>query len=224
MPLEDWSATLADRVYEQIVDAIVRGEFAPGSRLIETQLAARYGVSRGPLREAMRRMGERGLVIRPARQGARVVELSQKVLLDIAQVRETLESAACRLAAQNMSSEEIAHLRSLVDADERLLAGGHAYYRKETDLDIHFCIVQGAHNDIMASLLCEQLYPLIRMYRYRHERVQGRASEALREHRAIVDAIGARDGELAELLMRRHIATSRKLLLETISTSSEEQQ
>src|SRR3546814_13984785 len=72
--------TLADGVYDMMVDAIIRGELPPGLRLIETDLAKRFDVSRGPLREAMRRLDERGLIVRHARHGARVTELSVKVL------------------------------------------------------------------------------------------------------------------------------------------------
>ncbi|AWB35375.1 GntR family transcriptional regulator [Orrella marina] len=210
-------ATLSDRVYDKMANAIIQGEFAPGARLIETELARRFKVSRGPLREAMRRLDEHRLIVRTARQGARITDLSAEVLQEIATVRELLESAACRFAALNMTDQEIAELQAIVDADSELVATGQTYYRQEHRLDLHFCIVRGARNSIIESILGKQLYPLIRMYRYQHRMVEGRAENALKEHKAIVDAISHRDGELAELLMTRHLANSRKLLLQAIS-------
>src|SRR5690606_26172967 len=118
------NATLSDQVYEMMADAIIRGEFAPGSRLVEMDLAERFSISRGPLREAMRRLAERGLIVRTARQGARVTKLSPEVLEEISTVRELLESAACRLAAENMSDAEIAQLIEIVESDSALVANG----------------------------------------------------------------------------------------------------
>ncbi|PLC52632.1 GntR family transcriptional regulator [Pollutimonas nitritireducens] len=217
------NATLSDRVYVMMADAIIRGEYPPGSRLIEINLAERYQISRGPLREAMRRLDERRLIVRTARHGARVAELSSEVLAEISMVRELLESAACRLAAENMSDDEIKQLNAIVDSDATLVAQGETYYRTESTLDIHFCIVRGARNSIIEGLLCRELYPLIRMYRYQHKVVEGRADSALKEHRAIVDAISNRDGELAQLLMLRHLASSRKHLLDAITLNPQKQ-
>lgn len=208
--------TLADQIYDMMADAIIRGELPPGSRLIETDLAAHYQVSRGPLREAMRRLGEQRLIVRPARQSARVTQLSVKVLLEISTVRELLESTACRLAAENMNQQELDELHAILDADAAMISKGEAYYHAENRLDVHFCIVRGSGNSIIKDLLCRQLHPLIRMYRYQHKVIKGRADEALKEHRAIVDAISNRDGDLAQFLMQRHLATSRRMLLEAL--------
>ena len=217
------TATLSDQVYDMMADAIIRGEFPPGTRLLELELAERFSISRGPLREAMRRLDERKLIVRTARQGARVTELSPQVLEEIATVRELLEGAACRLAAENMTEQEIAQLHDIVDADAALVAHGETYYRREDAHDLHFCIVRGTHNSIIEDILCRKLYPLIRMYRYQHKVVEGRAERALKEHRAIVEAISMRDGELAQLLMLRHLATSRKLLLAAITSTAARQ-
>src|SRR3546814_3156426 len=96
-------------------------------------------------------------------------------------VRELLESTACRLAAENMSKTEIDELNTILDADAALVSKGEAYYHTENTLDVHFCIVRGAHNSIIEALLCRELYPLIRMYRYQHKTVEGRASKARSE-------------------------------------------
>jgi DNA-binding GntR family transcriptional regulator len=87
---------------------------------------------------------------------------------------------------------------------------GRAYFQKEGDLDFHFRIVQGSKNAKLLEILGSDLYHLVRMYRYQFSVSSSRPKRALKEHRQIVDAIDARDPELAELLMRRHISAARR--------------
>ena len=206
------TVTLSERVFEQIRGAIERGDIAAGSKISEPELARRFGVSRGPLREAIGRLEACGLVERRANVGARVVTLSSEGLLEIFQVREALESMAARLAAEHMSDEEIAALRGLLDQHGRQIEedSGQAYFQKVGDLDFHYRIVQGSRNGQLIKLLCNDLYHLMRLYRYQFGMQSLRAPRAFVEHRMIVDAIEQRDGEMAELLMRHHIRTSRE--------------
>lgn len=204
--------TLAERVFAQVQDAIVKGEIAPGSKLGEVELAERYGVSRGPLREALRRLEERGLLIKVPHVGTRVASLSLAELLEIYQVREALEGMAGRLAARNMSDDEISALRSLLHQHEQQseLQEGRAYFQQEGDLDFHYRIIHGSKNATLIRLLCGDLYYLARMYRYQFSAAEGRPQKAFDEHRMIVDALEARDAEMVELLMRRHIAGAKR--------------
>ena len=208
--------TLAERVFQQLQDAIVRGELAPGSKITEPGLAQSYGISRGPLREAMRRLEAHRLIERVPHVGARVVKLSIKELLELFDVREALESMAARLAAESMSAEEIAGLRDVLAVHERQadLQRGEAYYQREGDLDFHYRIVQGSHNRMLMGLLCDDLYYLVRMYRTQFSASGSRPQRAFVEHHRIVDAIEAGDAELAELLMRRHVSASRENVVE----------
>ena len=114
--------TLADKVFAQLQDAIVKGELVAGSRVSEAELVARYGVSRGPLREALRRLEGRQLITRIPHVGVRIMALSLDELLQIYQVRETLEGLACRLAAQHMSDAEIRGLKELLARHEQQIA------------------------------------------------------------------------------------------------------
>src|SRR3954468_24747881 len=98
--------TLAERLFRELGEAIVRGDLAPGSKISEPSLARRYGVSRGPLREALHRLQERKLITRSANQGARVVQLSAQGLAEIFTVREALEGIAAREAATKATPEE----------------------------------------------------------------------------------------------------------------------
>jgi len=203
--------TAVDRVFDDLQRAIVEGGIAAGSKISEPELAKTYGVSRSTLREAIGRLEACGLVIRKPNVGARVVTLSTEQLLEITQIREPLEGTACRLAAQAMSQAEIDELRQLLvlHMENEALQEGRAYYQKEGDMDFHFRIVKGSGNSKLIELLCEDLYPLVRMYRYQFGMPSSRASKAFDEHSRIIDAIEERDGELAEYLMRRHIKVSR---------------
>ncbi|MBE0506994.1 MAG: GntR family transcriptional regulator [Marinospirillum sp.] len=205
------SRTLADRVFEEIQDAIVTGSIAPGTKITEPGLAKEYGISRGPLREAMRRLEGRHLVTRIPHVGARVVSLSLEELLELYEVREAMEGMACRLAARQMAQVEIDSLKALLEKHEQQaeLQENIAYYQKEGDLDFHYRIVLGSGNKKLMALLCGDLYYLVRMYRYRFSAASGRPQRAFEEHHRIVDAIEQRDEELAEMLMRRHIRASR---------------
>lgn len=203
--------TLAERVFQQLQDAIVRGELAPGSKITEPGLSKSYGISRGPLREAMRRLEAHRLIERVPHVGARVVKLSMQELLELFDVREALESMAARLAAQHMTAGEIAGLRELLAMHECQadLKKGEAYFQREGDLDFHYRIVQGSHNRMLVTLLCDDLYYLVRLYRTQFSASGSRPQRAFVEHHRIVDAIEAGDAELAELLMRRHVSASR---------------
>ncbi len=208
--------TLPDRVFEQLQTAIVKGEIPPGSKISEPELAKTYGVSRATVREAIGRLEARHLLVRSPNLGARVTSLSFEELLDIQVVRESLEGTACRLAAQNMTGEEIAELRELLALHERNIEmdRGLSYFQQEGEFDIHFRIMQGSRNRKLMGILGGELYHLIRMYRYQFSALSARPRQALKEHHRIVDAIEERDGELAELLMRRHIVAARKRIEE----------
>lgn len=218
--------TLAERVFNQLQDAIVRGELAPGSKITEPGLSKTYGISRGPLREAMRRLEAHRLIERVPHVGARVVKLSMKELLELFDVREAMESMAARLAARHMSAEEIAGLREVLAVHERQsdLQNGTAYYQREGDLDFHYLIVRGSHNRMLMTILCDDLYYLVRLYRTQFSASGTRPQRAFVEHHRIVDAIEAGDEELAELLMRRHTSASRENVARRYAAVLEQEQ
>jgi DNA-binding GntR family transcriptional regulator len=207
-------ATMAERVFEEIQDAIVRGDVAPGTKLTEPELARQYGVSRGPLREALQRLEARHLVERIPHVGARVAALSFERLIDIYRAREALEGMACRLATEHGSEAELAALEELLEEHGDLgeVRAGLGYFQKEGDLDFHFRIARASGNAILEQLLCEELYHLMRMYRYKFSGFQGQPKSALEEHRRIVAAMREGDADFAELLMRRHIAAARRTI------------
>ena len=205
------SETLAANVLRQIQSAIVKGEIAPGSKISEPELARAYGVSRGPLREALHQLEGQKLLVRIPHVGARVVSLSREELGELYHIRESLEGLACRLAAERMDASQVEELREVLREHERdeAFQAGRGYYQQEGDFDFHYRIVQASGNRMLIRLLCDELYQLARMYRIQHSATPNRPAQAFAEHHRILDAIAEGDGELAEMLMQRHIRTSR---------------
>lgn len=218
-PTRQDPVTTADKVFEQIQHAIVEGVILAGSKISEPELAKKYQVSRSTLREALNRLEKCHLVERKANIGSRVVECTIEGLLEIYVVREALEGMACRQAALNMTDAEISEMQNMLKehASSQALKDGISYYQEEGDLDFHYKVILGSHNIQLINILCGQLYHLIRMYRIQFGMNSPRASRAFEEHSHIIQAIADRDGELAELLMRRHIAASRKNIEKEIS-------
>ena len=206
--------TLADKALDRIETAIMKGDLAPGTRISEVLLAKTFGISRGPLREAIRRLEGRGLLERIPHVGARVVTISVDDLREVFDIREALEGMACRLAAERMADSEIEAIEAVLEqhGDDVALRAGEAYYQQPGDYDFHYRIAQGAKNRRIVELLCGEMYHLIRIYRFRAGAVPGRAPRALDEHLRILAALRARDGVLAETLMREHIRRARALL------------
>lgn len=209
---DEESYTLSEQVFRNIQSAIVRGEIAPGSKISEPELARTYGISRGPLREAIHRLEGQRLLRRIPHVGARVVSLSYKEVMELYDIRESLEGLACRLAAERMTQGQIEELRNVLATHERDAAfqAGIDYFQQEGDYDFHYKIIQGSGNQMLVKLLGEELYQLVRMYRIQYSATPNRPRQAFKEHHQILDAIANGDGELAELLMQRHLAASRR--------------
>ncbi len=203
--------SIPDRLFEHLKTAIFEGDIAVGSKLSEPELARDYQVSRGALREAIGRLEACRLVTRKTNVGARVIDLSTQNLMEIFQVRESLEGMAARLAAESISDEEMSSLEALLELHEQDIENSedHGYFQKEGDLDFHYQIVLASHNATLFNLLCNDLYQVVRLYRYQFGMRSNRASQAFNEHRHIVAAIKRGDGEMAEHIMRAHIRASR---------------
>jgi len=212
--------TTADKTFVQLRTDIVEGDISAGSKLSETELSTKYAVSRAVVREAINRLESCRLVERKANVGARVVDLTPEGLLELYQVRESLEGMAARLAAMNMSEEEIADLNALLKAHFEKVQDGQSYYQEAGDVDFHYRIVLGSKNTQLISLLMNGIYHLIRMYRVQLGMAGPRVTTAFDEHLHIVKAISNRDAELAEMLMRRHISYTKQSLEEKLVSKS----
>ena len=184
--------SLGDKVFQRILSMIHTSEIAPGEVIKESKIAEEFGISRGPVREAVRRLQGLELISREPFQRARVVQLTAKAMLDLFQMREALEGYAARLAAERMGQDELADLLAGLDASRN----GRAF-------DFHSRVAEGSGNQRLVDSLCGDLYHLLRIYRSGAE--PDRKIAALEEHWQIARAIKSRDGDLAESLMRSHI-------------------
>lgn len=214
--------SLVDTLAERIEAAIISGDLQPGSKISEQALAASLGVSRGPLREAIRRLEGRKLLQRTPNIGVRVASLSPGDLYEVLQVREALEGMACALAAVNMTDDELEALSELLEQhqQQKSVQEGTGYYQESKDFDFHFRIVKGSRNARLVQMLCEDLYYLLRVYRYKSSTKPGRAKQALREHKDIVAALMRRDPVDAERKMRLHISNARKYVEEQMKEAA----
>ena len=214
--------SLAGEVFGKLVQAITSGEFEPGQKLSEAQLARQLGISRGPLREALGRLEGR-LVTRTPRLGVRVIEFDREDLEQLFLVREALEGMAARLAAERMVAEERKQLSELLDhhASQPELAAGSAYYQRSRDDDFHFTIVRGARCERLQQMLLDEVYYQLRIHRLRSSARPGRAQQALSEHREILEALYSRNPDVAEGTMRHHIRNARTSALAALTAQDE---
>lgn len=206
--------TIADRTHDQLKNDIINGTLAQGSKIAEEELARQYGISRGPLREAIHRLEGSRLIVRIPHAGARVVTLNQQMMSEIYEVRESLEGMSARLAAQKITPRQIDALWLLLGEHEKAIeeSDGKMYFQREGNFDFHFRIAQASGNQWLIEHLYLELYQLIRMCRHQSAQTPQRPGKALAEHRQILEAISQHDAELAEMLMRRHISGAWKIV------------
>ncbi|WP_317932652.1 GntR family transcriptional regulator [Halioxenophilus sp. WMMB6] len=215
--LED---TLGSHITTTLRNAIVCGDIKPGTKLSEPKLAREYHISRGPLREAIRRLESMKLVKYVPREGARVITLDLPQVIEIYHIREALESKAAALAAHNISEDGLNKLKHLLAlAEQHMATSGGAYIQADVDIDFHYQVIQSSGNQMLIHLLCEELYYLIRMYRYQSSLQPNRSHNALIEHQQLIMALEQRDEQLAEMIMRKHIVRARQNIEQQILKS-----
>lgn len=208
---------LRDVVFNTLRQAILRGELEPGERLMEIQLANKLGVSRTPIREAIRKLELEGLVLMVPRKGAEVAEITEKSLNDVLEVRGALEELAVDLACQRITSEQIAELKDAAKGFEEALHTGDVTVYAEADVKFHDIIYVATDNQKLVQLL----YNLReQMYRYRVEYLKRQEvhQTLLEEHQYIIECIEKHDGEQAKAAIRTHIENQAKKVGDTIRT------
>ncbi len=215
------SVTLSNTLTETLRDAIITGDIAQGSKLSETKLATQLDVSRGPLREAIRRLEGMNLIQHIPQQGVRVVTLTMNLILEIFHAREALESKAVALATTNMTSHEIDKLNRVIDSQSKhLKESDSSSVPAESDYAFHELIIKGCKNSVIERALLHELYNLIKMFRYQNKTASASSSNALIEHRQIAYAIAQRDVVLAETTMRQHIVRARERIKQQMSENN----
>lgn len=189
--------------YTLILEAIDAGHFKPGDRLVESELADRFGVSRTPVREALQRLETQSMLTRDGRS-LMIASLDHNQLAELYVVRTELEGLAARLAARAATDEEIRVLRGMV-ADDRRLIGGDPRDLARANKRFHKQIHLASHNRFLVQQL-DLVHRSMALMANTSLAAEGRAEVAMDEHARIVAAIEARDGEAAYQALRTHIS------------------
>ncbi len=211
---------LRDVVFNTLRQAILTGELKPGERLMEIHLANKLGVSRTPIREAIRKLELEGLVIMMPRRGAEVAQITEKSMNDVLEVRLALDALCVELACDRISDEELKSLKDACDAFEQSVQTGDHRKIAEADVALHDIIVQATGNQRLIQLvnnLSQQ------MYRYRFEYIKDNSRHAtlIEEHRIIYQGLVAKDKETASAAARTHIDNQRKSIINQIRLDRE---
>lgn len=208
---------LRELVFEAIREAIIAGKLKPGERLMEVQLAQELGVSRTPVREAIRKLELEGFVLMVPRKGAYVSDLSIKEIASVFEVRRALEGLAAELAAERATADEIELLeRQLVELAECVNTERADRY-VELDTEFHATVYRLSRNERLGQIL-SLLREQIQRFRTRTLTSPRRRREALQEHRALVEALAIRDTEEARRAAQEHIESAENSLMSLITS------
>ena len=209
---------LRDVVFNTLRQAILKGELEPGERLMEIQLAERLGVSRTPIREAIRKLELEGLVLMIPRKGAEVAEISEKSLREVLEVRRSLEELAIELACQRITPEELTALEEAENRFARAVEDGEVMAIAESDENYHELIYQATANDRLVQILNNLRE---QMYRYRLEYIkdEDRRQILVVEHEHILRAVRRRDIADAKSAVREHIDNQQLTITKNLTTA-----
>jgi DNA-binding GntR family transcriptional regulator len=211
-----------ERVYRAIKEAILSGELAANSRLVELALANQFGVSRTPVREALKRLIAEQLVVLDPVRGMVVRGIDPQEIDDAYGLREVLDGLAARLAAQRVSPEDLARMRAIMGLMTEAVTNGQEGMLVELNLRFHELLLGASGNERLGQV-SRSLNYLVRLYSSAAFRSQDRDREVLSEHEAIVEALERRDPDQAEQAARRHMLEARTFLAKASITGSLEQ-
>lgn len=213
---------LREVVFLTLRKKILKGELQPGERLMEISLANSLGVSRTPIREAIRMLEHEGLVVMRARRGAQVAKITTQELNDVLEVRKSLEVLAIRKACERMTEEDLETFKNAETRFEELAGTDKADLTELTEADVSFhdVIYEGTKNRRLIQILGNLRE---QMYRFRIEYLKEAALRAdlVREHRAILKAVEERDAEKAVQLIAEHIDNQHRVINESILEKEE---
>ncbi|MDD7740848.1 MAG: GntR family transcriptional regulator [Fusicatenibacter sp.] len=222
MKMEDYQfLPLRDVVFHTLRQAILKGELKPGERLMEIKLANQLGVSRTPIREAIRMLELEGLVIMVPRKGAQVAKITEKDLKDVLEVRLGLEDLATRLACQRISREQLEELCRASRNFEKLLNSDDLQALAEADVAYHDVIYKATGNPRLIQLLNNLRE---QMYRYRIEYLKDSKvrRSLVEEHDAIFGSIKKGDSKGAQQMIREHIERQQESIMQSMRAQNQE--
>jgi DNA-binding GntR family transcriptional regulator len=190
--------------YEALRDAIVRGDIAPGARLVESDVSGTFDMSRGAVRTALIRLEQDGLVVREPHRGARVRRVSDEEAVEILQARAVLEALAARQAAERIDEAGSIRLRACLARQRELLERGDLLGASDANAELHATLLELSGHGTAVRLINTLSAQSVR-YQYRTILIPGRSSASVVEHTAIVDAVITGRASEAERAMRRHL-------------------
>ena len=204
MIINERTKSREEEVYEALEEEILGGKHERGAALTEMSVSERLGVSRTPVRAALHRLAEEGLVEITPNRGAVVVGVTVEDLIDTYKIRVRLEGLAAAMAAERLDGEGIKRLTESVELSEYYMSKGDTERLKELDSAFHSIIYAASGNRMLSKILSE-LHRNIKAYRKLSLTVPGRLERSIGEHREILGAILSRDAERADALMRVHV-------------------
>ncbi|MBQ9814354.1 MAG: GntR family transcriptional regulator [Lachnospiraceae bacterium] len=207
---------LRDLVFKTLREAIITGDLKPGERLMEIKLANELGVSRTPVREAIRKLELEGLVIMTARKGAEVAPINEKDLREVLEIRKALESLACQLACRNADDESIEKLRLANKEVINAVKDNNVELITQTDVEFHEVIYEITRNQRLIQML-HQLKEHIFRYRLEYIKEMKNRNSIVDEHNRIIEAIVDGSVRNAKREIERHIEVQEKYILNTLS-------
>lgn len=211
---------LRDVVFNTLRQGILTGELKPGERLMEIHLANRLGVSRTPIREAIRKLELEGLVTMIPRRGAEVAQITEKSLQDVLEVRRAMDALCVELACDRISEEELEQLKQACENFEQATQTREPKKIAQADVALHDIIVRATGNDRLIQLvhnLSEQMY----RYRFEYIKDMSKHQRLIEEHRIIYESILKKDKETASKTAKLHIDNQETSIMEQIRLERE---
>jgi DNA-binding GntR family transcriptional regulator len=204
MIIDESTKSLEEKVYLALEDAILTGEYKRGDSLTEMSICKKLGVSRTPVRSALHRLSEEGLIEIAPNRGAIVVGMNDDDLADIYKIRIRLEGLASSMATERMSDDEKNALAEIIELSEFYLGKGDVEKLKEFDSNFHVIIYKASGSRALSKILSE-LHRNIRSYRKLSLTVPGRLAKSIEEHKEILAAIQSGDAKRADEITSHHI-------------------
>lgn len=204
---------LRDMVYEEIKERILMGKITPGTRLMEIELADSMGVSRTPIREAIRKLEKEGLVTIEARRGAYASQISSEDMVAILEVRQNMDGLAAHFAASRATPEQLELLSETFEKFNQAVIDGNTQDMIKYDTKFHKIIVDASHNKVLVQIV-EKLQELVLRFRYVYYDDFRRAEKMPAEHKDILEAIQTGNGEVARSAADVHIFRLKELVMQ----------
>lgn len=211
---------LRELVCENLIDAINKGILSPGERLMEIQIAEEMGVSRTPVREAIRKLELEGFVVMIPRRGTYVANISIKDINEVYEIRSALDILAGGLAAERINDEEIEKMRELLVLIEKYAEEDNLSKVIEIDSKFHDILYTASRNERLVNII-SNLREQITVIRGKSMNYPGRLADTLNEHKEIVESIATRNVDRAEEAVRVHLENAEQTLLKAIDEGKE---